>query len=98
MISIAFEANTGISLYSASIAYTANNHAISQQSYQTPQMPLGPQSVYKLTSGETLTMGFSDIPAGSLLLNIDIQVNASIGSRQMLLSYDIPQLETNSSQ
>ena len=43
MISMVFVSGTDISLYSASIAYTANNHAVSQQSYQTPLMPIGSQ-------------------------------------------------------
>ena len=96
-ISMVFTSDTSISLYSASISYTANNHAVSEQSYQTPQMPLGPQPFYNLTKGDTLTIAFSNVPAGSLLLNIDVQVNASLGAHQMLLSYEIPQLETNSS-
>lgn len=98
MISMIFTSNTGISLYSASIAYTANNHASSQQSYQTPQAPLGAQPVYALTKGETVTITFGNIPAGSLLLNIEVEVNASLGGHQMLISYEIPRLETNSSQ
>lgn len=98
MISIVFTSNTAVSLYSASISYTANNHANSEQSYQTPQMPLGPQSVYNLTRGGSLTIAFGNIPAGSLLLNITVQVNATVGTGQTLLSYEIPQLETNSSQ
>ena len=97
-LSLIFTSNTSISLYSAAISYTANNHANSEQSYQTTQMPLGTRPVYTLARGGTLTMKFSNIPAGSLLLNIDVQVNATVGSHHMLLTYEIPRLENNSSQ
>lgn len=97
-LSMVFTADTTLSLFSASISYTASNHQTSEQSYQTAQMPLGTQPSYPLTKGDVLKISFGDIPAGSLLLNIDVQVNASIGKHFVLLSYEVPQLETNSSQ
>lgn len=97
VISVVFRSDTKISLYSASISYTASNHQTSEQSYQTSQMPLGGQPSYQLTKGDALTISFDDMPAGSLLLNIGIQVNASVGARYLMLTYEIPQLETNSS-
>lgn len=95
VISFTFVSGTNIRLSSAAIPYTANNHALSEQMYQTPQMPIGGRPLYELTRGENLTISFDGIPAGSLLLNIDIEVNASVGSGQMLLHYLIPRLEAS---
>jgi len=97
-LSLSFTASADISLYTAAISYTANNHADSEQSYSTPQMPLGPSPAYTLEAGESLNMTFRDIPAGSLLLDVVIQVNATVGAqRNTVLSYEISSLETNSS-
>jgi hypothetical protein len=95
-VSMVFVSNTEISMYSSAISYTANNFANSGQFYQRNQTSLGPQPVYTLSKGDNITFSYDDFPASSNLLNIEIQVNATIGGHTTLLDYEIAKLDTNS--
>jgi hypothetical protein len=52
--------------------------------------------VYTLSKGDNITLSYDNFPASSNLLNIQIQVNATISGHAILLDYQIAKLDTNS--